>query len=159
MGGEFVGGLEQAIYDTVHEFVDPARPGHRGAAALAPRLGKSPSVLSNQASPFVPGHKLGLLESVPLQIAAKRFDILHEYAAALGHVAIELPPCDDVSDVALLDQWAEFHQLLGEQAGAIREALRDTRISFNEITRIRTATDAAVRALLGLVHRLEGLAR
>jgi len=156
---ELVGGLQQAIYDTVHNYVDPARPGHRGAAALAPKLGTSPAVLSNRVNPFLPGHKLGLLESVPLQITARDYSICNEYCAALGRVAIELPPVDDVGDVALLEQYLELVERLGEQAGVIRAALADSRITWNEVAHIRTSADSAIRALLGLVHRLEGLAR
>lgn len=154
---ELIGDIDQAIYETVHRFVDPVT-GKRGAAALAPRLGMQPGTLSNKANILQDHAQLGVREAVPLQLAANDFRILHAMAAACGHCAYQLPTVD-VSDIELLEQYAEFHQRVGEKAAAIRRALSDRRITATEARDIRAQLDPLIRAGLQLVARFEVLAR
>ena len=153
---ELVGPLDQAIYSTVHEYVDPVS-GRRGAAALAPKLGVQPGSLSNKANITQEHTQLGLRESIPLQVTAGDYRILHAYASALGHCAYVLPRTS-CSDIELLDQYAEFHQRIGDKAAAIRRALSDRRITATEAREIRALLDPMIRAALQLVARFEVLA-
>lgn len=150
--------LDRAIHATVHEYQD-GRTRQRGAVALAPRVGMQAGTLSNKANPTIDTHQLGLRESIPLQIAAHDFRILHEYALALGHVAYRLPDsAAHVSDLALLDDYSAFHAAVGRKAQAIRSALADGRIERAEVDDIRGEFESAVCAGLELLARLEVLA-
>lgn len=149
--------LDRAMYGTVHEHVDRATRS-RGAVALAPRVGLQPGTLSNKVNPTVETHQLSLRESIPLQLVANDFRILHAYASALGHCVYALPADCKHSDVELLTQYAEFHARVGMHSGSIREALQDGRISDAEIACVRQAFDDLVRAGLCVLARLEALA-
>jgi hypothetical protein len=154
---ELFDGLDRAVYDTVHGYVDPATR-QRGAVGLAPRINLQPGTLSNKANPTMETHQLSLRESVPVQLQANDFRILQAYSLLLGHVCYQLPAADaKASDVELLDQYAQFHSAVGEKATAIRTALADGDISPAEMTDIRARFEAMVRCGLGLLSRLEAL--
>lgn len=153
---EFHGPLDAAIYATVHDYKDSARK-TRGAVALAARIGMQPGTLSNKANPTMDA-QLTLRESIPLQLVASDFRILHAYAAELGHVAWELPDHPDASDVEVLDLYAEFHSAVGDKARAIRAALRDGAVHPCEVDEIRNALHGLIRAGLSLLSRFEALA-
>lgn len=151
------GDLDDAVHATVHDYRDPLT-GQRGAAALAPLMGMSSGTLNNKVNPTMPDHKLGLAESITLQVVSKEFRILHCYARTLGHCAWPLPPVSAQGDVELLDAYAEVHAKAGTVARAIRAALADRRITSAEVAAIREAFDAQVRAGLALLGRFDGLA-
>lgn len=156
MHEELYGQLDSAVYETVHGYRDPATR-QRGAVALAPRLGMPAGTLSNKANPTMPEHKLGLAESVAVQVAADNFQILHAYAASLRHCAWALPLHSSVGDVELLDAYAAVNERCGLKARAIRDALSDKRVTRKEVAEIRARFDDEVRAGLELVSRLEAL--
>ena len=142
--------LEQSIYKTVHDFKG-------GAARLAAKLGANAGTLSNKANPGMEGHCLNLRESIPLQIITNDFRILHSYATSLNHVAIAIGQYDGVSDLALLDIWAECDIKDGEMAAEVKAALADGNITKCELNRIRAAMFASFEPRLELLNRLEGL--
>jgi len=156
MDDELFGSVEQAIHDTVAGYVDPVTR-RRGATALAPKVGMLPATLSNKANPLQ-DHQLALLESIPVQLVADDYRILHAYNATLGHVGYRLPDnVSQLSDVGLLDQYANLHAELGRMAATIRSALSDGSITSEEVRQVRAAFDASARAGLGLLARLEAL--
>lgn len=155
---ELWGDLDDAVYATVHDYRDPLT-GQRGAAALAPLMGMSPGTVSNKANPTMPDHKLGLYESITLQVISKDYRLLYSYARTLGHCAWPLPPVSAQGDVELLDAYAEMHAKAGTVARTIRAALADRRITEAEVNAIREAFDAQVRAGLALLSRFDGLAQ
>ncbi len=154
---ELFGRLDTAIYETVHGYRPPSGK-ERGAIALAPRCGMNPGTLSNKANPAMPDHRLGLIESIPVQLAANDYSILHAYNAALQHVSYQLPANSNASDVEILDAYAKVQERCGLKARAIREALKDGNVSRRELEEIKAAFDDEVRAGLELLSRLEALA-
>lgn len=154
---ELIGGLDEAVYQTVHEYVDP-RGRAKGAVALAPRVGMNPGTLSNKANPLQDTAQLTLAEAVTIQTVAQDFRILHALAAALDHCAYRLPAPVPVSDVALLDSYADMHAALGRKATALRRVLEDGRVTPAEVNELRQLLDDAIRSGLQLLSRLEGLA-
>lgn len=153
---DMFGALETAAYDTVHGYVDPVTR-KRGAVALAPKMGIAPGTLSNKVNVTM-DHQLTLTESIPLQLVSGNFAILYAYNQALGHVSYRLPAVDEsISDVALLEQYASLHAELGVLATNVRSALRDGRITSEEVQAIRKAFDASARAGLGFLARIEAL--
>jgi hypothetical protein len=153
---ELFGRLDTALYQTVHGYRDRVTR-ERGAAALAPRVGMQPGTLCNKVNPSMPEHKLGLAESIMVQIAADDYSILHATNAALGHCAYRLPEHSQAGDVEILDLYAKVHEQCGLKARAIRDALRDGTVARAEVERIRTCFDDEVRAGLELLSRLEAL--
>ncbi len=65
----------------------------------------------------------------------------------------------DVSDVELLNVYCELHAKVGVLAQQIRSTLKDSRITSDELPALRAAFDELVRAGLGVVTRIEALAR
>lgn len=154
---DLIGDLDTAIHATVHEYVDPLS-GHRGAVALAPRLGMQPGTLSNKANPLQDGHQLSLREAVPLQLCTGDFRILHSFAHDLGHIAYRMPDERGGSDLEILDQYAAFVAAVGAKAETLRRALADKTITAAEAAELRLRLEAVVRAGLQLCNRIEALA-
>ena len=148
--------LDLAIHRTVKGYVDP-HTGHRGAVALSAKVGMPSGTLSNKASPQIPEAKLGLIESVPVQLVANDFQILHTYNAALGHCAYRMPIAPVVSDMAVLDAYLDVHATTGKKAMAIRAALQDGKVTRAELDDIKALFDDRVRAGLELIACLERL--
>lgn len=147
--------LNDAIYDTVHEFRDER--GRIGAKALGPKLGIQSGTLSNMANPDQ-AHKLGLLESIPLQLMAKDFQILYAYSTELGH----LPPVPYVdftktSDADLICLLSRFHADIGKSMEALNEALQHKRITHADVERVRKGLLESQQAGHELLCRLEAL--
>lgn len=154
---DLVGAVDAAVYSTVNDYVDPVTK-QRGATALAPKVGMKPGTLSNKANPLQDA-QLGLCESVPIQLAAGNFEILYAYAQQLGHCAYALPRAENVDDLELLDTYCELHQKVGLLAANLRSALRDRRVTRDELPPILQSFDQLVRAGLGVIARMEALAR
>lgn len=155
---ELFGRLDTAIYETVHGFRPSSGP-ERGSIALAPRCGMNPGTLSNKANPEIHTTHLGLAESIPVQLVAKNFSILHAYSSALGHATYRLPEHSNASDVEILDAYAKVQERCGLKARAIRDALRDGNVTHAEVAAIRECLDNEIRAGLELMCRFESLAR
>lgn len=153
---ELFGRLDIAIYSTVHDF-RPTGTTERGAVALAPRCGMNPGTLSNKANPEMPDHKLGLAESIPLQLVADDYSILYAYNQALGHCAYRLPTSSNASDVELLDLYCAVHEKGGLKARAIRDAMKDGRFTAKERAELRALFDDEVRAGLEFFSRVDAL--
>jgi hypothetical protein len=143
-----------AAYRTVRDF---RRGGRRGAQALAPMLGKAPGTLSNEVNPDVTTHKLGVEDAVAVMLAAGDFQLADAIEAELGRVATPMPDFADVSDMELLDAWADWHRDTGETAGAIKAALADGRIDRQELDAIKKEVFEDFQRELALLQRLEAL--
>ena len=147
--------LDQAIYDTIHDY--RGRRGQRGATALAPRVGMNPGTLQNKA---YHGHEsqLSLRESIPIQLQTGDFRILNTYCEELGFVAMPIGDFSGVSDLALLDLYADYHAEIGEAAWAISDSLADGRITRTEVRRVQRELMQATSAGLAFLARMEALA-
>jgi len=151
--------LQLAYWRTVHQFRDP-RTGRRGAAALAPKLGKSAATLSNEVNADMPSHKAGLEDSVTLQAVTGDYRVLQTYAAELGHLAVPLPDFDRsaVSDVALLGQMTAWQAAMGRTMQQIHDALADGDVDADEAEGIRYHLFAHMTEGLRFLHRILVLA-
>lgn len=146
--------LQRAEYLTVHEF---ERNGRRGAQAVAPIVGKSPATLSNEVNPNMETHKLGLDESVVLQTATDDYRILEAYALDLGHIVIPMPDFPPVSDLELLNQYAEWQAALGRTNQEIRDCLEDGAVEAFELAAIQRRAHEHMAAFQMFLQRLESL--
>ncbi len=146
--------LNEAIYHTIHGFRDGRR---RGAVALAPKLNVPAGTLSNKANPDQ-SSQLGLLESVPLQLIAKDFQILYAYSGELGH----LPPVpfgdfEDTSDADLVQVITRLYADIGKASEALNDAIKDRRITRKEYERVRKFLLQGQQAGHELLCRMEAL--
>jgi hypothetical protein len=119
--------VRDAAYHTVRQY-----PG--GAVALAARLGmKSSSTLSHKVAPNSTSYYLSLEEAINLQAFTGDYRILYAMARELGHVCISVSQ-SDVEDVN--QNIAATCKEFGEYLGSVSEAVRDNRITDNEISDI-----------------------
>lgn len=146
--------LDDAIYNTIHNYSDGK---NKGPAALGPKVNIDAGYLGNKANNNMPDHKLGLLESIPIQRETRNFSIAQAYCMELGGVFVQLQNLECVSDSALLDIWATLIEREGEFATAVRESLDDGNIDHDEIKKIRDAAQQRISTLLEMVKRLESI--
>jgi len=148
--------LDQAIYDTVHQYVGPR--GRIGAVALAAQVGMNPGTLNNKAYPGNDDAQLNLRESIPLQRETHDFRILATYASLLDHAVIPLGDFAGSSDLELLDLYAGYHVEIGETAQHIRDAIATGRIRRRQVLTVRREMIEDMQAGLAFLARLEALA-
>lgn len=146
---------QEAAYRTVHDFRKGRTPS--GATALAPLMGTSPSVLSNKVNPSMDSHKLAWEEGVVLMNTTEDYRLLHATARILAHVCIRLPDFKNVSDLELLDAYANLHREIGETSAAINKGLEDRRLTRAEFEAIDKEMYEDIQATLELRSRLEAL--
>lgn len=147
--------VQCAAYDLVHGY----RYGNlRGAPAIAPAVGKSAALLSNEVNPDYQGAKLGLDDAIALERAAGSAPILHAHAQMLHHVCIPLPDhALDAGDVALLTGFADWRAALGHTCELIRDALADGKINEAERRGITEAGYQHMARFLEFLERVETL--
>ena len=147
--------LQRAAYATVHDYV---RGHRRGAAALAPLVGKTPATLSNEVNPGMDHHKLGLEDSVVIQHATDDTRMIEAAAMELGGVFVRLPPVEFVPDVELLTQCTAWMKAIGETNAAIHDALEDGALQAHELDLIRRRFNAHIAKGQLFLHRLAQIA-
>ena len=128
-----------------------------GADAIAAETGKSRGTVFNELNWKMPTHKLGLADSIIYQLVTQRFDVLQEYAAALGHVATPLGDFSRVSDVELLNLYSDWHAKLADVHRSITKALADGRIERHEHQDIIKAFHRSVAVALEFIFRVEAI--
>lgn len=145
--------LDDAAYAVVHDF---RRGGNKGAPALAPLCNMGVGTLLNKVNPDQP-HELKVREAVSIQQAAGDYRILQAEASLLDHVCIRLQRYDHVSDVELLNLYADYHAELGKTATAIAKTLADHRVERAELLAVEKAFFEATRAGLAFLDRLKAI--
>lgn len=142
--------VEQAVYETAHDY-----PG--GARALAERMGLRPGTFNNKCDPAMTGHTVNLSEVRQMMRMTGDHRILLAVARELGYACVRVGDYSNVSDMELLNAWADWDAERGETVQAIRNALHDHAISEGEIERIRKEMYDDFQKELELLARLEGL--
>lgn len=117
--------IDDAAYHTVHDY-----PG--GAAALAPRLGKSSTSLSHEVRPPAGNMaKLGLRDAQRIMALTGDYRMLHAQAAELGQFVLPLPQVAQ-SDGSM-QHLAELAREFGDVVSTIGSVLADGRVTDNEM--------------------------
>lgn len=143
--------IDQAKYAVVHDFKD-------GAERLATLIRMNLGTLYNKVNPSVETHHLSVDEAVSIQLATGDYRIVEAESRALGGVFVPILPANtNISDMALLDAWAEWHIETGETAAVIRDALSDGKIDRHEVEKIKTEMFEDFQRELQLLQRLEGI--
>ena len=142
--------IEKVIYDTAHE-----HPG--GAKQLAREIGIQPGTFNNKCDPRMPGHILNINEVRKLINVTGNHELLFELARERGYVCIDIPDYTGVSDMELLNAWADWDAERGETGQAIKKSLEDTAITNDELNKIRKEMFEDFQKELALLRRLESL--
>ncbi|MES9901106.1 MAG: phage regulatory CII family protein [Sedimenticola sp.] len=112
--------LERAAHRLVLGF---EHNGKRGAQAIGPFLGKTPASVSNEVNPDYDGAKLGLLDAVLIELAARQYPLLHEHARMTHHVCLPLPdPKHITGDASLFERFVAWQGAMGTTCQRIHEA-------------------------------------
>ena len=149
--------LDQAVYDTVHDYVDP-RSGRKGCVALAELLGMKPSTLANKSNRSDEFAHLNIREARSVMLATGDVRILDALANSMGYACVPLPTIDAAADMDLLDAWAKWSAEFGETAETIKQALEDGRIEQHEIEAVRRELIEDFEKGLAIIDVLKGMA-
>lgn len=128
-----------------------------GAKAIAEKIGARPGTFINKCNPAMPGHVLNVNELVAIMRITGNYTILHELAAMFGYICEPHEKLSGVTDMELLNAWADWDAERGETVQAIRNALTDQRIRRKELDRIRTEMFEDIQKAFELLQRLESL--
>ena len=143
--------LELAIYKTAHD--------HKGGVpALAKRLGCNAGTLQNKVDPGMPGHRLNIFEARAIMMTTGDHRILKALAADLGYIPIDAADRSTTSDVDLLTAYARLDKERGDVGARMRDALEDSRITREEVRKIRQEAREEIEALHELLARMEAIA-
>ncbi len=105
----------------------------------------------------MPGHILNINEVRKLINVTGNHELLFELARERGYVCIDIPDYTGVSDMELLNAWADWDAERGETGQAIKKSLEDTAITNDELNKIRKEMFEDFQKELALLRRLESL--
>lgn len=142
--------LEQAKYDLIHDHP-------RGAEGLGPIVNMNPGTLSNKVHPLITSHHLSVDEAVQIQLVRQQYPVFEAEARLFGFVTIPAPALDDVSDMDLLEAWANWHADIGETGQEIKKCLSERRVTRHALDRVRREVFEDFKCELELLKRLETL--
>lgn len=141
---------KDAFYKTVHD-----SPG--GCEALAVRMGYTAGLLRNKANPNSTTNVLTMDDASRAMEITGNYDVLHALAREHGFVCTKLDqPLS--SDVALLESVTDIWAKLGELGRQVHEAVADGTIDKREADSIEKAAYTAVRPIMDLLARVNGMA-
>jgi len=152
---------QKAGYFVIHEYTDGL---NKGPKAMAPNIGKTGKVLSNEADPDYLGAKLGLDTAILAELEAGSAEILHGHAQMLHHICFALPSPDlIVSDVELLMTFSDWQSSMGITCTHIRNALdpdgpHGSKVTIEEANRIEQAGHAHMSKFMEFMERVKELA-
>jgi hypothetical protein len=142
---------KDAFYKTVHDF-----PG--GCEALAVRMGYTAGLLRNKANPNSTTNVMTMDDASRAMDITGDYSVLHALAREHGFVCTKLDQ-PVASDVALLDTVTNIWAKLGELGRQVHEAVADGRIDRTEANSIESAAFTAVRPIMELLARVNGMAQ
>ena len=148
---------ETEVHRLQKEAVDTLQNYTGGAVAVAPYLNKSSHSLCNEVNPRFNKAKLGLVDAVGIMLVTQDNRILKSMAQLMGFALIHIGRFDGVSDMELLDAYAEWHLEVGDVAHEVRTALADGKVTRDEFERIHKEGQEQITAFYEFMRRLEGL--
>jgi hypothetical protein len=141
---------KDAFHQTVHN-----APG--GCAALAVRLGMSPAILRNKANPNSNVNVVTIDDIDRVMAMTEDFSVLHALAANHGFVCAKVDE-SGASDMAVLESVTDIWAKLGALGSQVHAALSDGKVDHGEVQGIETAVYTAIRPMMELLNRLNGMA-
>ena len=141
---------QDAFHATCHAY-----PG--GCESLAPRMGMSSAVLRNKARPGCHTNHPTLADADHVMSLTGDYRVLHELAAAHGHVCVPVDADPAPSDLAVLELVTHVWRSHGNVGAAVDAAMADSRIEGGEVEQIRAAIYTNIQALQQMLARIEAL--
>ena len=132
-----------------------AYPG--GAAALAPRMGMTATLLRNKACPTNKSNVINLDDADLLMELTGDHGVLHALAQSHGHVAVKVEEAATASDIAVLELVTQVWSANGEVGAEVHRTLADGIVEPHEVERVRAAVYRTQKALMEVVARLDGM--
>jgi hypothetical protein len=131
--------VKTAAHHTVHDF-----PG--GAVALAPAVGLSSGVLSNQVSLTRPQDNLSVTSALRVMGATENYSILQSMAQELGFVVLPMAvgPIQDPHASFLASLFKE----VSDGVNALAQSLADGKVTQWEMMNVHKEVDGAIMKLL-----------
>lgn len=138
-----------AAFHLVHD-----HPG--GAVALGPMMGKNPATLSHEVNPQYPTAKLGIEDAVKLTQLTGDLRILNSFAAQAECMVVPLRDAGgtDGGIQAVADLAREFSELVQ----AFTDAVRDDRVTGNELKRVEAEASHLVACVQRAVRHVNAMA-
>nr|WP_255631134.1 phage regulatory CII family protein [Caballeronia sp. dw_19] len=100
---------------------------------------------------------LTLAEAVKMTSLTGDDRILEAWAQERGYALIEIPTADHCSDSAVLELMAKTWETNGDIGKEVNRTFEDNIVQQHEVTRIKDRVFTHIRALFGLVGRIEGM--
>lgn len=141
---------KDAFYKTVHTY-----PG--GCEALAVRMGYTAGLLRNKANPNSSTNVLTMDDASRVMDITGDYEVLHALAREHGFICTKLSQPTS-SDVAVLESVTDIWSKLGSVGTQVHTALADGRIDQSEVKHIEAAIFTAIRPMMDLLTRLNGMA-
>ncbi|MCA1857429.1 phage regulatory CII family protein [Massilia oculi] len=141
---------KDAFYKTVHN-----SPG--GCEALAVRMGYTAGLLRNKANPNSTTNVLTMDDASRAMDITGDYEVLHALAREHGFICTKLDQ-PVASDVAVLESVTDIWAKLGTVGTQVHTALADGRIDQREVKHIEAAIFTAIRPMMDLLTRLNGMA-
>ena len=145
--------IDKAIQDVARNFEGQAR-------GLAKSMGlKSPGAFSNKVNPF---HEscINIRDLIRMTEVTQDLRIIKALAEHFDLVTLPVPQVEDsVSDMELLQAWAEWEVQRGEIVDLIKKALEDGKVVHNELRQIEKEIVEDFEKAMQLLSRLEQLDR
>lgn len=154
--------VDQAMYDTVHDFKDPIT-GSRGVFAVCEKIHEltgislEPGTLQHKVNPKMPSHKLTFHEAALIIRATNDARALHAMCHALGFVCIQADNITDVSDMEFLNYFTHSMALVGAFNKEINTAFVDGVITQDEVKSVAKSSIDAIAAIARVPVRMEGM--
>jgi hypothetical protein len=141
---------KDAFHQTVH-----AAPG--GCAALAVRLNMSPTILRNKANPNNVANVVTIDDVDRVMDLTGDYAVLHSLAQAHGFICTKLD-AGQANDAGLIESVTDIWSKLGTVGTQVHAALSDGRVDMHEVKHIEAAIFTAIRPMMDLLNRLNGMA-
>jgi len=158
MDAHDIDSLDQAAYETVHDFVD-SNTGKKGAIGVANITGMRPSTVQNKASRTDFLANFNIKEMRTVMLATNDFRMLETMNRDCGFAMTALPTLDRFSsDMDLLSEWADWQSEVAKTGQRIKEALSDGKITQAEVAEIRKEVVKDYKEALEMACVLEDMA-
>lgn len=141
---------EDAFHAAVHN-----QPG--GCQVVAVRLGRDYTVWKNMVNPQCDSNHLRVRDFILGMEVMGDHSALHALNAQFGYVATKIDQ-QPASDMAVLESVTDIWAKLGAVGGQVHAALADGKVDQHEVKHIEAAIYTAIRPMMELLNRLNGMA-
>jgi len=157
MSNHDIDALDQAAYETVHNFKDK-NTGKKGAGGIADITGMKASSVQNKANRTEEFANFNIKEMRSLMLATNDFRMLKVMNQVCGFIAVELPSIEYPADSDLVNAHIDVVTELGEATGEMKRALNDKKLTQAELRKVKKEFHDVIEKVYGLFSVLDGMA-